>query len=84
MPSPRSTYKDLISSLNVGHTLSAYENEPLIAGLENALTGNLDYSRSLETLQREQDFSARQAEIARDFNAEQAQIARDWEEQEQD
>lgn len=55
-------------------------NASIWEGIGNAFTGNLDYQRALDTLQRDQSFSAEEALKARDFNAAQAQIARDFEE----
>lgn len=83
--------KDLNNLLN-GHSTNpvdyvadnqkadALTNADVAAGLDNALTGNLDYQRSLAQLMQEQSFSAAEAAKTRDFNAEQAEIARQWEE----
>lgn len=57
-----------------------FTNASLWEGIGNAFTGNLDYQRALDTLERDQKFSAEEALKARDFNAAQAQLARDFEE----
>lgn len=47
--------------------VSKTANANLLDALNNAFTGNLDYQRTLETLQKEQAFTAEQAKIAREF-----------------
>ena len=59
---------------------SSLGNADILSGLGNALTGNLDYQRQLETLANQQDFSASEAVAQRKFNAAQAEIQRNFEE----
>lgn len=52
----------------------------LLEGLDNRLSGNLDYARELELQSISNAFSAVEAQKARDFNAREAQKARDFSE----
>lgn len=52
----------------------------LFEGLDNRLSGNLDYARELELQSISNAFSAVEAQKARDFNAREAQKARDFSE----
>lgn len=57
---------------NVGGAIST--------GLNNFLTGDLDYQRSLETMGFQNAYNSAEAEKARQFNASEAQKQRDYEE----
>ena len=50
-------------------------NASIWKGLENTLTGNLDYQRQLEMQERQQDFNAREAQKTRDWNLQLANTA---------
>ena len=52
----------------------------LLEGLDNRLSGNLDYARELELQSISNAFSAAEAQKMRDFNALEAQKARDFSE----
>lgn len=43
------------------------DNATILAGTENAITGNLDYQRLLDQMFREQDFNRTEAQKNRDF-----------------
>lgn len=49
-------------------------------GLGNQFTGNLDYERQLDVLNKQNEFSASEAEKTRKYNAEQALLQREFEE----
>lgn len=49
-------------------------------GVDNWLTGNLDYQRDLEKLGFQNAFTAHQSELERQFNSSEAQKNRDWQE----
>lgn len=50
------------------------------AGIENFVTGNIDYERQLEMLGFQNSFNAGQSALTRAFNAEEAKKNRDWQE----
>lgn len=52
--------------------------EGLGISIGNMFSGDLDYARQLETLERTQAFNAIEAQKSRDFNALEAQKSRDW------
>lgn len=50
------------------------------AGIDNTFTGNLDFARQLELLERQNSYNTAAAAADRAFNAAEAQKARDWQE----
>lgn len=65
---------------SVNNDLSFYNDASFFDGLFNQFTGNLDYSRQLESAIRAEQFSASEAEKARSFSASEAEKLRAWQE----
>lgn len=59
---------------------SNHSSSPVLEGIGNAFTGNLDYQRDLEKLGFQNAFNASQAQLSRDFSSSEAQKNRDFQE----